>query len=241
MESFSRIDIFDTKGVEYLFVIGYLIILVVFWKISARQVKPLKLARELAGSFSASLLKIPLGVFHSRNHTWTHLGASGVARVGMDDMLQHITGEVKFDRLRAPGETINKGDVLSEIQRDGKKLRIFSPISGEILDTNSMLAENPEILNEDPYEKGWIYKIRPSAWKSETGSYYLAEEAVSWSAKEFDRFKDFLAASMKTHTPVPSMVMLQDGGELRDHTLSQLPDGVWQDFQQDFLNLPAET
>ena len=104
-----------------------------------------------------------------------------------------------------------------------------------------MLAENPEILNEDPYEKGWIYKIRPSAWKSETGSYYLAEEAVSWSAKEFDRFKDFLAASMKTHTPVPSMVMLQDGGELRDHTLSQLPDGVWQDFQQDFLNLPAET
>ena len=67
-------------------------------------------------------------------------------------------------------------------------------------------------------------------------SYYLAEEAIDWSKKELERFKDFLAVSMKKYSPETSMVILQDGGELCDQPLSELPDEVWQDFQKSFLN-----
>jgi len=236
MEGFSRVDIFDTKGAEYIFVIGYLLILIIFWKISHKQVKIVRQIQRALGTLSANLLRIPQGLFYSKNHTWAHLEESGAVKVGLDDMLQHITGEVTFSSLKNSGEMINKGDLLTEIAQEGKFLRIFSPISGQILNTNFQLAESPEILNEDPYEKGWIYKIKPSNWIGETSSYYLAEEATKWSVKELERFKEFLAMSAKKYSSEPSMIILQDGGELQDNTLTQLPNEVWQDFQKDFLN-----
>jgi glycine cleavage system H protein len=51
-----------------------------------------------------------------------------------------------------------------------------------------------------------------------------------------ERFKDFLASSMAKYSPDPSKIILQDGGELRDQPLSDLPQEIWQDFQQNFLN-----
>ncbi|MFH1160181.1 MAG: glycine cleavage system protein H [bacterium] len=236
MEGFSRVDIFDTKGIEYIFVIGYLLILIIFWKISHKQVKITKQIQQAISNLSANILRIPQGLFYSKNHTWAHLEESGAAKVGLDDLLQHITGEVTFSTLKNPGEIIKKGDLLTEIAQEGKLLRIFSPLSGKILNTNSILEESPEILNEDPYEKGWIYKIKPSNWIAETKSYYLAEEATNWSMKELERFKDFLAVSAKKYSSEPTLIILQDGGELRDNTLAQLPDEVWQDFQKYFLD-----
>ena len=237
MEGFSRVDIFDTKGIEYLFVIGYLLILIIFWKISGKQVNIKQRIHTALSNLSANILRIPQGLFYNKNHTWAHLEESGAARVGMDDFIQHITGEIKFNNLKEPGEIISKGDLLTEIDKDGKHLKVFSPISGKILNTNSMLYEYPENLNEDPYQKGWIYKIKPSNWVAETKSYYLAEEATNWSKKELERFKDFLSGgAMRKYSSEPSMVLLQDGGELRDNILSELPDEVWIDFQKEFLN-----
>lgn len=235
MGEFYRVDIFDTKGIEYLFVIVYLLGLIMFWKVSGKQIT--KQIQKVLGNLSASILRIPHGLFYNKNHTWTHLEKSGAAMVGMDDFLQHLTGKVEFSSLKQPGEIIKKGDLLAEIDKNGKQLKVFSPISGKILSTNSTLYESPEMLNEDPYDKGWIYKIKPSNWIEETNSYLFAEEAEDWSSAELGRFKDFLMlGSMRKFSSEPSMVMLQDGGELRDNILSELPDEVWKDFQVEFLD-----
>ncbi len=236
MDGFSYTNIFETKGIEYLVIIAFFAILIPFWLILNRKVKITSQFQKALGVLTANVLKIPQGLFYSKNHTWTHLEISGIAKVGLDDLLLHLTGEVKFNTLRKPGEQVKKGDILAEIDRNGKQLRILSPISGEILKTNSQLSENPELLNQDPYGDGWIYKIKPTNWVVETNAYYLAEDATKWSAKELERFKDFVASSMKKHTAEPAYLILQDGGELSDHTLSELPNEVWQDFQKDFLN-----
>ena len=236
MEKFSFVDIFASKGIEYLVVIGFLVLLIVFWNVLDKQTKAVKQIKKVLGILTANILRIPQGLYYSKNHTWVHLEKSGVAKVGLDDLLQHITGEVNFGNLKTPGELINKGDLLTEIERNGKKLKIFAPISGKIKNTNSILKDRPEILNEEPYEEGWIYSIKPSNWTADTKSYYLAEEATNWIAKELERFKDFLAVSIKKHSPEPSMITYQDGGELVDNTLSELPDEVWTDFQKEFLN-----
>jgi glycine cleavage system H protein len=138
----------------------------------------------------------------------------------MDDLLLHLTGEVKFGKLRKSGEIVNKDELLAVVNHKGKELRILSPISGEIVSTNSVLQKNPELLNEDPYQKGWMYKIKPSRWSAETNNYYLAEEASGWTVKELERFKDFLATSVERYAPQPSSIILQDGGELIDQPLS---------------------
>ena len=235
MDGFSYNNIFETKGIEYLIIIAFLVMIIPFWIIINRRNAMQGQIRKAIGILSAGILRIPQGLFYNRNHTWTHLEKSGTAKVGLDDFLQHITGEVKFSNLKKPGNFINKGELLADIDQNGKLLQIYSPISGRIMNTNLLLYERPGLLNEDPYEKGWIYMIKPSEWIADTDSYYLADEAIAWSKKELERFKDFMAASMKKYSHETSMLILQDGGELRDGPLSELPDEVWQDFQKSFL------
>jgi len=237
MDGFSYSDIFATKGIEYLIIITFLVLLIPFWLVLNKQKQISSTIQKALGFLSASILKIPQGLFYSRNHTWMHMEKSGTAKIGLDDLLLHITGEVKFKIHKKQGDEIIKGDQLTEIDQNGKLLRILSPVSGKITNINSTINENHGMLNEDPYGKGWIYKIKPSNWVAETKSCYFAEEATNWSAKELERFKDFLAVSMKNYAPEPSMVILQDGGELCDHSLSALPNEIWRDFEDEFLNL----
>jgi glycine cleavage system H protein len=237
MDDFSYTDIFATKGIEYLIIITFLVLLVPFWLLLNKQVKISRQIHKTLGNLSASILRIPHGLFYSKNHTWMYMEKSGAAKVGLDDLLMHLTGEVKFNFHKNRGDIVNRGDLMTEIDQSGKPLRIFSPVSGKILDVNSNLIKSSKMLNDDPYGKGWIYKIKPTNWISEAKSCYFAEEATKWSFGELERFKDFLAISMKKYSPETSMIIMQDGGELSDHTLSGLTDEIWQDFEKEFLNL----
>jgi glycine cleavage system H protein len=236
MDVFSYNNIFETKGIEYLVVIAFLALLVPFWLILNKKVKITRQLRKGSGILTAGTLKIPQGILYNRSHTWTHLEMSGIARVGLDDLLLHITGAVVFSQLKMPGESLKKGDLMAEIEHQGKTLRIYSPVSGEILAMNDLLTDNPEQLSEDPYLKGWMYKVKPTRWMAETNSCYMAEDATNWLGKELERFKDFLSGSAGRFSPEAAGLVLQDGGELTDHTLSDLPVEVWQSFQEDFLN-----
>jgi glycine cleavage system H protein len=240
MDSFSYNNIFETKGIEYLIIIAFLILIIPFWLTINNRTAIKKEIKRAMGILSAGILRIPQGLFFSNNHTWAHLEMSGNASVGIDDFLQHVTGEVKFKNLRKPGTFINKGEFLVDIDQNGKTLQIYAPISGKITDTNTILYNDPGVINEDPYGKGWIYKIQPSDWIEETESYYLANGALAWSKRELERFKDFMAVTINKYSPGTSQVILQDGGELCDHPLSELPNEVWHDFQDSFLKEKPE-
>lgn len=237
MNQFSYSDIFATKGIEYLVVITFLALLIPFWLILNKKTNVANRIHQMLGTLSAKILRIPQGLFYSNNHTWLFMEKSGAAKVGLDDLLLHITGEVKLSNLRSPGEMINKGDLLTDIHQNGKNLRILSPVSGKILELNTIMNESPNTLNIDPYGNGWIYKIKPSNWISDVKSCHFADEATNWSTTELERFKDFLSVSMKNYSPETSMVILQDGGEICDHSLSTLPDPIWKDFEKEFLDL----
>jgi glycine cleavage system H protein len=240
MDVFKYNNIFETKGIEYLVVIAFLVLLVPFWIMLNKKIKIAGPIRKGLGVLTAGTLKIPQGIFYNRNHTWAHLEMSGIARVGLDDLLLHLTGNITFSNLKNRGEKIKKGDLMAVIEKKGKTLRIFSPVSGEILSMNPLLTSNPELLSEDPYLKGWMYKVKPTQWITDANSCFMAEEATNWLGKELERFKEFLSVSMGGFSSPSAGMVLQDGGELTDHTLSDLPAEVWQNFQDDFLN-PVNT
>ena len=236
MEGYTYTNIFDTKGIEYIIVIAFLALLIPFWIILNKRSIISKQIRKAWDVLTIDILKIPQGLFFGRNHTWAYLTASGSAKVGIDDFLLHVVGDFKINQLKSPGETIKKGDLLAEIDQAGKNLKIFSPLSGKIEKANLQLIESTEVLQHDPYEKGWIYFIKPSNWVGETKSYYLADDALAWIKEELYRFKDFLAVTISKHSPDPSLVAFQEGGELRSHLLSELDTDIWQDFQKEFLD-----
>jgi glycine cleavage system H protein len=235
MEGFSYNNIFDTKGIEYIVIITFLLSIIPFWILINKPGMVSRIKKSL-GIFSAAALRIPAGLFFSRNHTWAHLEKSGTARVGLDDFLLHVTGNVSLGNLRKPGETIRKGDLLASIDHNGKILQVFSPVTGTITGTNTWLYNEPDNLMEDPYGKGWIYKIKPTQWVEETSNYYLADDAVTWVKKEVDRVKEFVAASSGKYSGDGQYAVLQDGGELIGNPLAELPDEVWHDFQKSFLS-----
>jgi glycine cleavage system H protein len=236
MDGFTYTNIFETKGIEYIVIIAFLILIIPFWIILNKPAVIKQKIQESWDILTANLLKIPQGLFFSNNHTWTYLKKSGLASIGIDDFLLKTLGEFKVINLYQSGDKIKKGDIISEIHQNGKLLKIKSPISGEIQEMNDEIIESHELINQNPYESGWFYEIKPLNWVEETNSYYLGDKAKSWIKKEIDRLKDFISISIGKHSTEPSMVTLQEGGELRANPLAELHKETWNDFQEEFLN-----
>lgn len=236
MNEFSYYNFFGTKGLEYLVIIAFLLLLIPFLYFLNKRARKKNRVDRPSDILSLESLQIPQGLFFSRYHTWTYLERSGSAKVGLDDLLVHITGEVRLGKLVEVGEKIKKGDFLAELVQNEKSLRVYSPIAGKVMEVNPLLNKNPELINTDPYQQGWIFKIKPFSWVTDIHSCFLAEDADMWARQELSRFKDFLAESVVKNSPDPSSVTLQDGGELHDKPLAGLPNEIWQEFQLDFLS-----
>jgi glycine cleavage system H protein len=235
MDGFSYHNIFDTKGIEYLAIITFFLILLPFWLLLNKQIT-VKIGKALTG-FTAGILNIPHGIFYSKNHTWTHLERNGNAKIGLNGLLIHIAGDIKVNLVKVEGEQIGKGDLVAEIGHNGKTLKILSPISGTIVKHNPVLVENNSIIQNDPYGKGWIYSVKPSNWIEEIPNCYMAEDAIGWLSSEIVRYKDFLASSTTDSSNGNTQIILQDGGELAENSLLAMPVEVWHNFQNEFLNL----
>mgnify|MGYP006286228347 CR=1 FL=1 len=235
MDAFTYTDIFDTKGIEYIVVIAFLLILIPTWIWLNKPVAVKEnLLRSVSG-LSAEILSFPRGLFYNRNHTWTYMEKSGDARVGVDDLLLHLTGGVSVDFLKKPGEKVNKGELIATVSRDDRRLKIASPISGEIRKVNTALSDKEGEINADPYGKGWLLKMHPEHWREETHCCRMDDEVETWSKEELERCKDFLASTAKSSAGTADVV-LQAGGELTDFPLAEMPPEVWNKFQQEFLD-----
>jgi glycine cleavage system H protein len=233
MNPYSYYNIFDTKGIEYLIVIGFLVLLIPFWRWLNSPVELKSASAEAVKALTAQILRIPKGLLYSMNHTWTHLERSGMALVGMDDLLLHLTGGVEVRFLKEHHERIGKGEPVATLSQDGKQLQVLSPISGVVKQTRHSLEENPGSLLEDPYGS-WLVKIQPEQWQKETGGYIMGEEAERWAADELGRFREFMtrAAGMKERA---THLVMQAGGELIDQPLKGMDKEVWEEFQEIFL------
>lgn len=236
MDGFSYVNMFDTKGMEYLIIIAFLLLIIPFWKMLNRPLKIHSDNTAVAGTTKSALMSAPRGFYFCRNHTWAHMLRSGDAKIGIDSLLLNLTGLVELRMLQEPGNHVKKGEAISEIIRDGKRLTITSPVSGSITCLNHELLNDPSALHEDPYGTGWVCSVKPDSWLSEITAFYFAAEANSWMRKELERVRDFLAAATVSFNPERQAVYMQDGGEPADYPLASLPEKVWSDFQKEFLD-----
>jgi glycine cleavage system H protein len=234
MEQFVYSDIFDTKGIEYIIVIFFFLLMIPFWRMLNRPVKMKETLGDVIRAINLQALRVPQGLLFNRNHTWSHLEPSGVASVGMDDLLLHLTGGVELSYLKERQERVKRGEPIARITQEGKELVITSPISGEIDRVHSSLEENSGAIIDDPYSS-WLYRIRPEKWREETSDAMMAEKASEWTGKELERFKDYLA-EIAAEVPGSGLV-LQEGGELTSYPLREMDQKVWTGFQEKFLGM----
>jgi glycine cleavage system H lipoate-binding protein len=215
-------------------VTGVLITLLIAYS-RRKKAEPVKAEIKPDGFFNESTVDVPGGMYYDKTHTWVFMEKDGNLRIGIDDFLQHITGDLTRVKMKCQGDKIKKGENILTLIQNGKHLIVKSPVSGTVVSHNDLLLIDPATLNQSPYSEGWVYEIAPSNWVGEIQVLQMADAYRSWLKNEFTRVKDFLATTMKTNSIELSPIILQDGGELKDHVLTEFGPEVWEDFQTTIL------
>ena len=104
-------------------------------------------------------MKLPKNLKYTNEHEWIRI-EKNIATVGITDFAQSELGDIVYIDSDCIGEEIEVNEVFGTIEAVKTVSDLFMPVSGEILEFNSNLEDNPELVNTDPYDKGWIVKIK---------------------------------------------------------------------------------
>lgn len=221
-----------------ILILFLLTLLIWYYRKSGNSKKPLISGNEpeIIPALSENSIKVPKGLYFDKSHTWAFMEKEGMVKIGIDDFLQHTTGELTNIAMKEPGEFVRKGEKIMTISRNGKKLDIHAPISGTIKERNRSLLFDSTLLNHSPFTDGWVYTIEPKNWLKENHFLFMSEKYAEWLGDEIARLRDFIAMEFKSGDLELSPVILQDGGEICDNVLADLDPKVWENFQTKFLD-----
>ncbi|HOH71249.1 MAG TPA: glycine cleavage system protein GcvH [Paludibacteraceae bacterium] len=104
-------------------------------------------------------MNIPTNLKYTKDHEWFRLEGD-CAYVGITDFAQSELGEIVFVEIETVGETLNAGETFGTVEAVKTVSDLFLPVSGEVLEANPLLDDQPELVNSDPYGEGWMVKIR---------------------------------------------------------------------------------
>ncbi len=106
-------------------------------------------------------MNFPENLMYSKDHEWIKVEVD-TALVGITEFAQSELGEIVYVDVTSEGETIEQNGVFGSVEAVKTVSDLLMPVSGEVLEVNAELEEKPELINEDPYGKGWIIKIAVS-------------------------------------------------------------------------------
>jgi len=104
-------------------------------------------------------MNVPDNLKYTKDHEWLRVEGDD-AKVGITDFAQGELGDIVFVEIETEGETLDKGEVFGTIEAVKTVSDLFMPVSGEVLELNPALEDNPEDVNKDPYGEGWMIKIK---------------------------------------------------------------------------------
>ena len=105
---------------------------------------------------------IPSDLRYRDSHEWVRLEDDGSVVVGISDHAQAALGDMVFIEVPEPGFAYAQGDACAVVESVKAASDIYAPISGEILEANAALEDNPGLVNSDPYGDGWLFSMTPS-------------------------------------------------------------------------------
>ena len=96
------------------------------------------------------------------SHEWARIESDGTITIGISDHAQDLLGDIVFVELPEIGQSVDAENDTAIVESVKAASDIYSPLSGEVIEVNSLLEDQPEIINSSPYEDGWFYKLTPS-------------------------------------------------------------------------------
>jgi len=130
----------------------------------------------------------PDDLYYHKEHFWARVDGN-VVTIGTTDFAQKLAGQVVYVELPSPGKAVEQGKPCGSMESGKWVGRIYSPVSGKIEAINGELEDTPELINESPYEKGWMCKIKASNLQEELKNLMKVDGLSDFIRSEIDRVK----------------------------------------------------
>ncbi len=121
---------------------------------------------------------VPGDLKYSKDHEWVRLEEDGTVTIGVTDHAQAALGDMVFVELPEIGATLAEGDACAVVESVKAASDVYSPLNGEVTAANEALADAPELVNQDPYGDGWIYRMQLDN-EDDLGELMSAEEYLA--------------------------------------------------------------
>jgi glycine cleavage system H protein len=105
---------------------------------------------------------IPENLKYLDSHEWARVESDGSVTIGISDHAQSALGDLVFVEVPEVGRAVTKGNAAAVVESVKAASDVYSPVSGEVIATNQALGSAPELVNQDPYGQGWLFKVKPS-------------------------------------------------------------------------------
>jgi glycine cleavage system H protein len=130
----------------------------------------------------------PDDLYYHKEHFWAKIAGDSVT-IGTSDFAQKLAGQVVFVELPSAGKAVEQGKPCGSMESGKWVGRIYSPLSGKVAAVNGELEDNPELINESPYEKGWLFKIAASNLQEELNNLMKSDQLEGFIKSEIERVK----------------------------------------------------
>ena len=137
---------------------------------------------EIKFTVDKFIFRFPRKLHYSPDGLWI-MQENGLLRIGMSDFVQQRNGDIAFATLTPAGAELNAGDEIASIETVKVNFSLPSPMKGKIVENNASLQDSPELINQEPYGKGWIVVLQPEDLERDR-AVLMTAEAYSIMARE---------------------------------------------------------
>jgi glycine cleavage system H lipoate-binding protein len=227
MEGFTYVDIFATKGTEYLLVIGFLAVFILFWRFLSTPAKAAyEYVTETVIPAISEWFHLPEGMYYHQGHTWA-VPEGNTVKVGMDDFAQKLVGRPSTINLPQVGSRIEQGSHGWKLGFDSASIDMVAPVNGEVVKVNEEVIKNPDLINQDPYGKGWFMMIKPRNLKADLKNLLTGRLASAWMEETVDSLRERMGEDIGA--------VYQDGGIVVSGIAKALSPDKWDEVAKEYL------
>ncbi|NJD90281.1 MAG: glycine cleavage system protein GcvH [Geobacter sp.] len=132
------------------------------------------------------IFKVKIGLYYSTDDYWVDIQGDQ-AVVGITDYLQKVSGDVAFIDTAALNTAVKQGDEAGTIESMKTVFGVIAPVSGKIVAVNPLTVTSPFLINQDPFDTGWIYRVQLSDWEADKATLLTAESYMALMKEKIEK------------------------------------------------------
>lgn len=224
------VTLYTFKAIEYLIALAFLALFIPFWRYAQSELPARQPVHAAARPRLAALVEwfrvAPDAAYHP-GHAWARVDRPGLVTVGISDFAQKLVGPVARLDLPPVGGTVGQGVRGWALQVDGKAVDMISPVDGLVAAVNPKVVESPELVNQDPYGEGWLFRVHAPRCEANMKGLLTGRLATRWIEEATDQLRRRMAPELG--------LALQDGGMPVDGIAQAIDPEHWDSLAREFF------